>query len=44
MQTRYSAYGSAAAEWYGARSKAIEDVKKECRVAWGGLGIWIMLG
>ncbi|KAH8719526.1 hypothetical protein GQ44DRAFT_729825 [Phaeosphaeriaceae sp. PMI808] len=38
IQTRYSAYGSAAASWYGAKSSAIESIKKDCPVTWDKVG------
>jgi hypothetical protein len=45
IQPRYSAYGSAAASWYGARSSAIESAKKGCPITWKKLGpfgeIWL---
>ncbi|KAL6712341.1 hypothetical protein ACN47E_000218 [Coniothyrium glycines] len=38
IQTRYSAYGSSAASWYGARSSAIESVKVDCPITWEKFG------
>jgi hypothetical protein len=40
IQPRYSAYGSAAASWYGARSSAIESAKKDCPVTWKKFGVF----
>jgi hypothetical protein len=38
IQTRYSVYGDSAASWYGAKSAAIESVKKDCPITWEKFG------